>query len=276
MDLLCQTDHRGIAILIHLVDLSLIQSAEAAHQIPLIEVEVGKNVTLQCPVTEKDGKFVHWFKQSPGYMIQTVATGSYTKQTLSEEFNNGRFSVSEGQTLYFLSMRNVQKEDEATYFCQYGSAYSQTFNTSVYLAVNVSVHPGSSVTLQCSLFSNNNENRSECPDEHRVYWFRAGSGQSHATIIYTHRNYSQKQEGRRCVHSLSKTIQNSSDAGIYYCAVVTCGEIVFGEGTQVETSMWSPIFFFFFTTKQVKQKIKFELCSNNYCMLFIMNYLMSL
>lgn len=34
--------------------------------------------------------------------------------------------------------------------------------------------------------------------------------------------------------------------------------------------------FFFFTTKQVKQKIKFELCSNNYFMLFIMNYLMSL
>lgn len=102
----------------------------------MIEVEVGKNVTLQCLVTEKDGKFVHWFKQSPGYKIQTVATGSYTNQALSEEFNNGRFSVSEGQTLYFLSMRNVQKEDEATYFCQYGSAYSQTFNTSVYLAVN--------------------------------------------------------------------------------------------------------------------------------------------
>uniref|UniRef100_A0A3Q4HMF0 Ig-like domain-containing protein n=1 Tax=Neolamprologus brichardi TaxID=32507 RepID=A0A3Q4HMF0_NEOBR len=224
-----------------LVSSALSQSAEAAHQIPLIEVEVGKNVTLQCPVTEKEGKFVHWFKQSPGYIIQTVATGSYTKQTLSEEFNNGRFTVSEGQSLYFLSMRNVQKEDEATYSCQYGSAYSQTFNTSVYLqrAVYVkqtpeavSVHPGSSVTLQCSLFSNNNENRSECPDEHRVYWFRAGSGQSHATIIYTHRNYSQKQEGRRCVHSLSKTIQSSSDAGIYYCAVVTCAEIVFGEGTQ--------------------------------------------
>lgn len=119
-----------------LVSSALIQSAEAAHQIPLIEVEVGKNVTLQCPVTEKEGKFVHWFKQSPGYMIQTVATGSYTKQTLSEEFNNGRFTVSEGQTLYFLSLKNVQKEDEATYFCQYGSAYSQTFNTSVYLAVN--------------------------------------------------------------------------------------------------------------------------------------------
>uniref|UniRef100_A0A668RZQ5 Ig-like domain-containing protein n=1 Tax=Oreochromis aureus TaxID=47969 RepID=A0A668RZQ5_OREAU len=222
--------------------LALIQSAEAACQILFKEVEVGGNVTLYCSVTEKEGKFVHWFKQSPGYIIQTVATGSYTKQTLSEEFNNGRFTVSEGQALYFLTIRNVHKEDEATYFCQYGSAYSQTFNTSVYLAVNVSVDPGSSVTVQCSLFSSNKENRGRCPDEHRVYWFRAGSGQSDATIIYTHRNYSQKQEGRRCVHSLSKTIQSSSDAGTYYCAVVTCGEIVFGEGTQVETRQkWDPV-----------------------------------
>lgn len=115
---------------------ALIQSAEAASQILFKEVEVGGNVTLQCSVTEKEGKFVHWFKQSPGYIIQTVATGSYTKQTLSKEFNNSRFTVSEGQALYFLTIRNVRKEDEATYFCQYGSAYSQTFNTSVYLAVN--------------------------------------------------------------------------------------------------------------------------------------------
>ncbi|CAI5652890.1 unnamed protein product [Oreochromis niloticus] len=243
--------------LILFTTIALIQSAEAACQILFKEVEVGGNVTLYCSVTEKEGKFVHWFKQSPGYIIQTVATGSYTKQTLSKEFNNSRFTVSEGQALYFLTIRNVRKEDEATYFCQYGSAYSQTFNTSVYLAVNghseqksvnvkqtpeaVSVHPGSSVTVQCSLFSNNKENRGQCPDEHRVYWFRAGSGQSDATIIYTHRNYSQKQEGRRCVHSLSKTIQSSSDAGTYYCAVVTCGEIVFGEGTQVEITKLDPV-----------------------------------
>uniref|UniRef100_A0A3Q0T0L0 Ig-like domain-containing protein n=1 Tax=Amphilophus citrinellus TaxID=61819 RepID=A0A3Q0T0L0_AMPCI len=96
-------------------------SAEVALQMPLIEVKVGGNVTLQCSVTEKEGKFVHWFKQAPGYMVQTVATGSYTKQTLSEPFNNDRFTVSEGQSQYFLTIRNVHKEDEASYFCQYGS-----------------------------------------------------------------------------------------------------------------------------------------------------------
>ncbi|XP_013125766.2 uncharacterized protein LOC100702525 isoform X3 [Oreochromis niloticus] len=223
--------------LILFTTIALIQSAEAASQILFKEVEVGGNVTLQCSVTEKEGKFVHWFKQSPGYIIQTVATGSYTKQTLSEEFNNGRFTVSEGQALYFLTIRNVLKEDEATYFC-----HSEQKSVNVKQTPEaVSVDPGSSVTVQCSLFSSNKENRGRCPDEHRVYWFRAGSGQSDATIIYTHRNYSQKQEGRRCVHSLSKTIQSSSDAGTYYCAVVTCGEIVFGEGTQVETTKLDPV-----------------------------------
>ncbi len=100
-----------------------------------------------------------------------------------------------------------------------------------------SVQPGGSVTLQCSLLSKNKE-KVQCPGEQSVYWFRPGSGESHPSIIYTHRNSSDEQEERSCVYSLSKTIQNSSDAGTYYCAVVTCGEILFGEGTKVETSMF--------------------------------------
>ncbi|XP_044062383.1 uncharacterized protein LOC122880888 isoform X3 [Siniperca chuatsi] len=96
-----------------------------------------------------------------------------------------------------------------------------------------SVQPGGSVTLQCSLLSKNKED--QCPGEHSVYWFRAGSGESHPGVIYTHRNSSDEQEERSCVYSLSKTIHNSSDTGTYYCAVVTCGEILFGEGTKVET-----------------------------------------
>ncbi|KAI3351503.1 hypothetical protein L3Q82_020346, partial [Scortum barcoo] len=98
-----------------------------------------------------------------------------------------------------------------------------------------SVQPGGSVTLQCSLLSKNKENRVQCPGEHSVYWFRAGSGGLHPGIIYTHRNSSDEEEERSCVYSLSKTIQNSSDTGTYYCAVATCGEILFGEGTTVET-----------------------------------------
>ncbi|XP_044061923.1 uncharacterized protein LOC122880655 [Siniperca chuatsi] len=238
-----------LSALILLSTVSLIQTAEVPHQIPLTVVKVGGNVTLQCPVSEKEGKFFHWYKQSLGYMVQTVAVGTYTQQTLSTQFNNPRFIVTGGQTQYLLTIRNVSKEDEATYFCQNGTAYSQSFVNGIFLAVNdrnqqksvnvkqspetASVQPGGSVTLQCSLLSKNKED--QCPGEHSVYWFRAGSGESHPGVIYTHRNSSDEQEQRSCVYSLSKTIQNSSDTGTYYCAVVTCGEILFGEGTKVET-----------------------------------------
>ncbi|XP_056239206.1 uncharacterized protein LOC130173760 isoform X1 [Seriola aureovittata] len=104
-----------------------------------------------------------------------------------------------------------------------------------------SVQLGASMTLQCSLLYTNKESRAQCPGEHSVHWFRAGSGGFHPGIIYTHSNRSDEQEERSCVYSLSKTIQNSSDAGTYYCAVVTCGEILFGEGTKVETIfLWGP------------------------------------
>lgn len=104
-----------------------------------------------------------------------------------------------------------------------------------------SVQPGDPMTLQCSLLSKDKENRVQCPGEHSVHWFRAGSGKSHPSIIYTNNHSSDEDEKRMergCVYSLSKTMRESSDIGTYYCAVVTCGEILFGEGTKVVPSMY--------------------------------------
>ncbi|XP_031159125.1 uncharacterized protein LOC116052506 [Sander lucioperca] len=244
-----------LAALTVLSSVYLIQTAEVLHQIPLTVVKVGGNVTLQCPLSEMEGKFFSWYKQPLGYMPQTVATGTYTQPKLIGQFNNPRFKVTEGNAQYFLNIRDVSKEDEATYFCMNGTAYSSSFATGIFLAVNdhnqqksvymkqspetESVQPGDSVTLQCSLLSKTKGNTDQCPGEHSVYWFRSGSGESHPGIIYTH---SDEEEERSCVYSLSKTIQNSSDTGTYYCAVVTCGEILFGEGTKVETGQeWDPV-----------------------------------
>uniref|UniRef100_A0A671Y4B9 Ig-like domain-containing protein n=1 Tax=Sparus aurata TaxID=8175 RepID=A0A671Y4B9_SPAAU len=47
-----------------------------------------------------------------------------------------------------------------------------------------------------------------------------------------HRSDTQKS----CVYHFSKKV-SSSDAGTYYCAVATCGEILFGNGAKVETGM---------------------------------------
>ncbi|XP_059182071.1 uncharacterized protein LOC131960824 [Centropristis striata] len=236
----------GLAALVLLRTVYLIQTTEVSHQMSLTEVEVGGNVTLQCPVSATDGNFFYWYKQSPGHTVQTVASVIVGKLTVGEQVS--RFTLTQEDAQYFLTIRNVNKMDEAAYFCQIGTAYLQSLVSVTFLAVNDGnqlksfyvkqspetewVQQGDPVTLQCSLLSKNKENTDQCPAEHNVYWFRSGSGGSHSDVLYTH---SDEQEEISCVHSLSKTIQNSSDTGTYYCAVVTCGQILFGEGTRVDT-----------------------------------------
>ncbi|KAL6117234.1 sirpd [Pungitius sinensis] len=144
---------------------------------------------------------------------------------------------------------NISKEDEATYFCFTGSSYSPRFGDAIFLAVKdgglqksfyveqspeaESVLPGDSVTLQCSLVSRDKDDGVQCPHGRSVFWFRSGSGGSHPGFIYTQ----DTQPGNTsCVYRLSKRIQSSSDAGTYHCAVASCGEILLGGGTRVDTS----------------------------------------
>uniref|UniRef100_A0A4W6FCT5 Ig-like domain-containing protein n=1 Tax=Lates calcarifer TaxID=8187 RepID=A0A4W6FCT5_LATCA len=100
------------------------------------------------------------------------------------------------------------------------------------------VHPGDSVTLQCSVLSDSE--KKTCLEDHSVYWFRAGSDKSHPSLIYAHRNSTDYCENSHEAHSLQKCVYNfskiisSSDSGTYYCAVATCGEIIFGNGTKLD------------------------------------------
>ncbi|KAG5853279.1 hypothetical protein ANANG_G00071420 [Anguilla anguilla] len=98
-----------------------------------------------------------------------------------------------------------------------------------------SVQPGDSVTLQCTVHTET------CAGEHSVYWFRQSTGESPLGIIYTHGNRSdecQRTSGavsptQSCVYNFPKRNLSPSDAGTYYCAVATCGEILFGNGTKL-------------------------------------------
>ncbi|XP_014901755.1 uncharacterized protein LOC106955844, partial [Poecilia latipinna] len=209
-----------------------------------------------------DLKFVYWYKQSLGYMVETVGSVILGQPTISEKFKGSHFAITIKGSRYDLTIFNISKEDEATYLCHIGTTYSQKFTSGTFLATcNVFfincvscdiyhaddkqqkslylkqhpnsrlVHQGETVNLQCSLLSKNKE-KSQCPTKPSMYWFRTESERFHPGIIYTQRNISDKDLDRSCSYSLS--VRDSSDAGVYYSAVVACGSIVIGEGTKVE------------------------------------------
>ncbi|XP_028272735.1 uncharacterized protein LOC114443024 [Parambassis ranga] len=244
-----------LVALILLSTLSLVQTSEFDHQTSLTVAEHGDNLTLTCLGIEY-GMF-YWFKMDFGYMAGSIVRGSFDRVTLEKSFDKRKFMVEKVGNVYSLTITNVSKEDEAVYFCQTGSSYEIMIRNVTVLAVNdpktkqksvyvkqspnmKSVPLGDTVNLQCSLFSGNKENTDQCPGNHSVYWFRAGSG-SYPGIIYTDRSSGEEQEDRRCDYRLPKTIRGSADTGTYYCAVVTCGQILLGEGTTVATKTFCPI-----------------------------------
>ncbi|XP_043982521.1 uncharacterized protein LOC122836748 [Gambusia affinis] len=224
----------------------LFHTVEASHRISLTLVNIGDDITFDCNVSEKELKFVNWYKQSLGHMVEIVASVILHQTTIGEKFKGSHFAITPKGTSYDLTIFNISKEDEAAYFCHIGTTYAQKFISGTFLAVNddkqrkslyLKQHPktelvqqGETVTLQCSLLSNNKE-KSQCPTKPSMYWFRTESERFHPGIIYTQRNISDKDLARSCSYSLS--VRDSSDAGIYYSAVVACGSIVIGEGTNV-------------------------------------------
>ncbi|KAM6924250.1 uncharacterized protein FYW49_006634 [Xenentodon cancila] len=185
-----------------------------------------------------------------GNKIQRVLKGSFSHITIEAQFQNSRYHVEKVGNTYALEIKNVSKDDEATYICQVGAAYTMEFTNVTFLAVNgpkhmqeavnvrqssemESVPLGTTVNLRCSLLSKYNGNVNQCPDERRVYWYRAGS-ESHPGAVYKSRSTCDDPPGGSCFYHLSKAIDNSSDAGTYYCVVLICGEVLFGGATKVE------------------------------------------
>uniref|UniRef100_A0A3Q3MGX5 Ig-like domain-containing protein n=1 Tax=Mastacembelus armatus TaxID=205130 RepID=A0A3Q3MGX5_9TELE len=209
----------------------------------------GEPVTFRCFYSdmEHSNARVKWYRQSVGDVLRLITT--LMKATASPTFEPGfpssRFNVKYTTTLSSLTILRTIQEDEAVYYCavltwnkdQWSGTYlSVKGNGWLFVQSTVSdpVRPGDSVTLQCSVLSDSESDT--CPRNHSVYWFRAGSDESHPNIIYTDGNNECEKRSdtvKSCVYHFSKDI-SSSDAGTYYCAVATCGQIYFGNGTKLE------------------------------------------
>nr|XP_061832483.1 uncharacterized protein LOC133616924 [Nerophis lumbriciformis] len=104
-----------------------------------------------------------------------------------------------------------------------------------FVSVVSEVQPGPPVKLQCSVLSHSGNEI--CQDGPKVSWFRTGPESVHPSFVYTHDECKKIKDKstQKCVHTFSKNL-NSSDAGTYLCAVVTCGRIFMGTPIKVNNT----------------------------------------
>ncbi|XP_047440347.1 signal-regulatory protein beta-2-like [Mugil cephalus] len=214
-------------------------------------VQLGEAANFTCSIQGFNGE-IHWYKQTVGDTLKLIVTlYKSAAPRYGPEFFQSRFDLRTDNSFSYLTILRTVEEDEGMYHCgvtewikiNWSGTYllvegntERTSNYTVVQTVSDPVRPGDSVTLQCSVLSDSEDKT--CPGDLSVFWFRAGSQTSHP-IIYTDGDMSNKCEKKsetqkKCVYNFSKDV-SSSDAGTYYCAVATCGEILFGNGTKLET-----------------------------------------
>uniref|UniRef100_UPI0037E8DB61 uncharacterized protein n=1 Tax=Semicossyphus pulcher TaxID=241346 RepID=UPI0037E8DB61 len=210
-------------------------------------VGAGGDVKLTCP---RDTSWLKtqlfWIRLVSGALPDFLGgTFNFDYKEVNEPT---RITAKQEPGTFVLIISQTQLSDSGLYFCVKQTQVNMTLLKGTFLTVkggapditaviqDVSsdpVRPGDSVTLQCSLLSDSDYKT--CPGKHSVFWFRSGSDESHPSVIYTLGNRTDECENspearspQKCVYSFSKTV-SSSDAGTYYCAVATCGEILFGK-----------------------------------------------
>ncbi|XP_029973061.1 uncharacterized protein LOC115406914 isoform X2 [Salarias fasciatus] len=197
-------------------------------------VAAQQNVTLTCPRSFGVKDLLFWLRIISGHQPEFLG-GTYAFD-LNKVTQTTHFTTKQGPGTFILHINHTQINDTGLYYCIRTSKTNMTFLRGVLLKVKAppsdAVHPGESVSLQCSVLSDSE--KKTCSEDYKVHWFRAGSHQSHPSFIYTHGDNAEcGKSSQKCFYSFSKNV-SVSDAGTYYCAVAACGEVMFGNGVKLD------------------------------------------
>ncbi|XP_067380340.1 signal-regulatory protein beta-2-like [Channa argus] len=231
--------------------LCVAQFSEISQPVSFQTVKLGESALVECYIKSKLNKR-GWYKLTTGKRIQLVAEfdTQYNRSVLSNEFQH--FSVKFDNFNSHLSMSTTRCEDVGTYYCgvmnlnniQYGSGTFLMLKGTKMISDSVSqqpeyrsVYPGDSVNLSCSVHTDHSR------AEHiSVMWLK-NSDHSAPEMVYSSKIQNTCQKAKNgsvqttCVYSLIMTNLSSEDAGTYFCVATSCGEILFGKGTRVNTHM---------------------------------------
>uniref|UniRef100_A0AAQ4P8B0 Ig-like domain-containing protein n=2 Tax=Gasterosteus aculeatus aculeatus TaxID=481459 RepID=A0AAQ4P8B0_GASAC len=213
-----------------------------------LSVQTGGNLTLKCFHEAGTAAKLYWIKDTVGQKPRLISSSyRYTRPTFYAEFKNPRFTVDTVNYRNHLTIKDLQINDSATYNCISGNTYildffatttvsvqgsSSNIPTLIHQSPSETIQPGGSVTLNCTVQTGT------CDGQHSVYWFK-DSEESHPALIYTDGGSTDQCERKAntqthtCDYNLPMESLNLSHAGTYYCAVASCGHILFGNGTKL-------------------------------------------
>uniref|UniRef100_A0AAY4ED40 Ig-like domain-containing protein n=1 Tax=Denticeps clupeoides TaxID=299321 RepID=A0AAY4ED40_9TELE len=218
---------------------------EGAHSLQTVtSAQVGENVTFNCVLSESS-THLFWYKYSVGLKLELMGYFDRQKKLRRKVFKPERSSIQIINQSFQLTVAQVEESDEAMYICALNEP--NNFTSGSYLIVHGNlmyslsviqtpltrgVRSGDSVTLQCTVLQESSS------QDFRVFWFRPTSGEFHPASIYTEITSGDHCEilsgTSSCIYEFTKDKLGLSDAGMYCCAVATCGKIIFGNGTKLE------------------------------------------
>ncbi|XP_069388260.1 uncharacterized protein [Paralichthys olivaceus] len=223
-------------------------------------VDVGDEVKLTCSrqKTNIGVRKLFWFRLVSGNLPEFLGGTPYFDYAGVNE--TPHFTVKQEPGSFVLYIDKTEPSDAGVYYCIEQHQFNIKLLNGLFLKIKgpepditavIDVPPSDTVssgdwkTLQCSVLSNSDNQA--CPKYPNLYWFRAGLDGSHPRLVYVHGSSDdgcnrslEAHSPHKCVFNFCKTIK-SSDIGTYYCAVVTCGEILFGHGIKLDNealNMW--------------------------------------
>ncbi|XP_031590860.2 uncharacterized protein LOC116316444 [Oreochromis aureus] len=241
-------------------------SSSVHEEARFISAKSGDSVTLHCYYEQNVVSRFYWYKQTLGEKPKLISSFYKTESNFvqfHDPFNNSaRFRLDNEKGKNYLIISDLSVSDSATYYCICSYWYTSTFLETIIVSVNdldlniralvhqsasETIQPGGSVSLHCMVHT-----MLSCDGEHSVYWFK-DSEDSQPGLIYTHgvrNDQCERKANKRthtCVYNLTMESLNWSHAGIYYCAVASCGHILFGNGTKLDFGVWrdSPALMYF-------------------------------
>uniref|UniRef100_A0A3Q2PZX6 Ig-like domain-containing protein n=1 Tax=Fundulus heteroclitus TaxID=8078 RepID=A0A3Q2PZX6_FUNHE len=231
--------------------------------VPVKSVHLGESVTFKCALPNDFNQgYIYWYKQRPRDTLRLVVTQRKTGiRKFEPEFSDSKWDVNIDQEFSRLTLLRTTYDDDGVYHCALlawtrGIEWSGTYLIVIGITRRISNYTvvqqpalsnpagsGDTATLQCSVLLDTED--MACSEDLSLFWFQSKSDKSYPNVIYTEGNRhdqckKRSDTERSCVFQFSKAV-NSSDAGMFYCAVASCGKILFGNGTRLEIGMLLPL-----------------------------------